>query len=89
MSDTPTTGDREQQRADNVESRRQSGLEPQPRDREEPPPADAVTDEDRKKETRQAERIQQSGEGIHGVSTQGREDQDAEDEVRSATEGRA
>lgn len=29
----PTTPDREQQRADNVASRRQSGLEPLPRDR--------------------------------------------------------
>ena len=31
--DRPTTPDREQQRADNVASRRQSGLEPLPRDR--------------------------------------------------------
>ena len=31
--DRPTTADREQQRADNVASRRQSGLEPLPRDR--------------------------------------------------------
>lgn len=35
MTDGPTTGDREQQRNDNVASRRQSGLEPLPRDREE------------------------------------------------------
>lgn len=31
--DRPTTPDREQQRADNVASRKQSGLEPLPRDR--------------------------------------------------------
>lgn len=34
MSDLPTTPDREQQKADNNASRRQSGLEPLPRDRE-------------------------------------------------------
>lgn len=36
MEDKPTTADREQQKADNVASRRQSGLEPLPRDRDEP-----------------------------------------------------
>lgn len=35
MADTPTTGDREQQRKDNLASRRQSGLEPMPKDRDE------------------------------------------------------
>lgn len=34
MADRPTSSDREQQHADNVESRRQSGLEPMPKDRE-------------------------------------------------------
>ena len=42
MADRPTTGDREQQRRDNVASRRQSGLEPLPRDRE-----DAQADQSR------------------------------------------
>jgi hypothetical protein len=35
MIERPTTPDREQQKADNVASRRQSGLEPEPRDRDE------------------------------------------------------
>ena len=40
MADTPTSSDREQQRADNLASRRQSGLEPMPKDRD-----DAAGDE--------------------------------------------
>jgi hypothetical protein len=40
----PLSSDREQQRADNVASRRQSGLEPLPRDRE---PDTAAEDPDR------------------------------------------
>lgn len=36
----PTSGDREQQRADTDESRRQSGLEPLPRDEEPDAPAE-------------------------------------------------
>jgi hypothetical protein len=35
MNERPTTPNREQQKADNVASRRQSGLEPEPRDRDE------------------------------------------------------
>ena len=35
MTDLPTTPDREQQKADNVASRRQSGLDPLPKDRDE------------------------------------------------------
>ena len=34
MSEGPINPDREQQRADNIASRRQSGLEPMPKDRE-------------------------------------------------------
>lgn len=160
MTDRPINPDREQQRRDNIASRRQSGLEPLPQDLEEEraeqerkarsrderrrerggsdalgrrveaasggepvagleaegraeaaperraagqagsgdaeagtsssdrPAGDSVTAADRAEETRRAERVQQSGEGIHGVSTQGREDWSAEDEVRDAAEGR-
>lgn len=80
MSDRPTTGDREQQRNDNVASRKQSGLEPLPRDREE-------QEADSQEQTRRAERIQQTGEGIRGTSTEGRGGREAEDEIRRAAEG--
>lgn len=43
----PVSSDREQQRADNVASRRQSGLEPLPRDRG----PDTVADSDDREET--------------------------------------
>lgn len=80
MTEGPTTGDREQQRKDNVASRRQSGLEPLPRDREE-------QEADGEAQTRRAERIQQTGEGIRGTSTEGRGTREDEDEVRRAAEG--
>ena len=48
MSEGPISGDREQQRRDNVASRRQSGLEPLPRDRKE-------QEADREAKTREAE----------------------------------
>ncbi|MBW3552535.1 MAG: hypothetical protein KY466_03440 [Gemmatimonadetes bacterium] len=80
MTDGPTTGDREQQRKDNVASRRQSGVEPLPQDREE-------QEADREEQTRRAERIQQTGEGIRGTSTDGRGTRQDEDEVRRAAEG--
>ena len=79
MTDGPTTGDREQQRNDNVASRKQSGLEPLPRDREE-------QEADSREQTRRAERIQQTGEGIRGTSTDGRGGREDEDEVRRAAE---
>ncbi len=47
MSDLPTTPDREQQKADNNASRRQSGLEPLPKDqprRDEPTTDEAGPD---------------------------------------------
>ena len=37
MSEGATSGDREQQKRDNNASRRQSGLEPRPQDREDSP----------------------------------------------------
>ena len=50
----PLTSDREQQRADNIASSRQSGLEPLPRDRE---PDTAAENPDRK----QAEEGEKAG----------------------------
>ena len=45
MTEGPTTGDREQQRNDNIASRRQSGLEPMPKDRDQEPESEGEEEE--------------------------------------------
>lgn len=54
---------------------------------EEEAPA-GTTEADRIAETRRAEQVQQSGEGIRGYGTDGREDQGSEEAIERATEGK-
>lgn len=68
MADTPSTPDREQQRADNVASRRQSGLEPMPKDREEAAGgAGGREDEEADEEMRRRVKAASGGEPVAGA----------------------
>ena len=68
MADTPTSSDREQQRADNIASRRQSGLEPMPKDRDDAAgDAGASEDDQADDEMRRRVKAASGGEPVAGA----------------------